>query len=68
MNKDGKVLGRFLEEREWGILNGCMEGDEEGDIIHIYWRERGHTHRLCHRGRGSKGEDGEVKDRGEGGF
>lgn len=29
MNKDGKTLVRFLEERGWGILNGCMEEDEE---------------------------------------
>lgn len=31
MNKDGKVLVRFLKEREWGILNGCKDGDEEGE-------------------------------------
>lgn len=31
MNKDSKVLVRFLEERGWGILNGCMDGDEEGE-------------------------------------
>lgn len=31
MNKDGKVLVPFFEEREWGILNGCMDGDEEGE-------------------------------------
>lgn len=31
MNKDGKVLVRFLKEIGWGILNGCMDGDEEGE-------------------------------------
>lgn len=25
------MLVRFLKERGWGILNGCMDGDEEGE-------------------------------------
>jgi len=31
INKEGKKLISFLEERGWGILNGCMKGDEEGE-------------------------------------
>jgi len=29
INKDGKMLIDFLEERGWGIMNGCTKGDEE---------------------------------------
>lgn len=31
MNTDGRVLVRRLEETGWFILNGDVEGDEEGD-------------------------------------
>ncbi|XP_044595842.1 uncharacterized protein LOC123272891 [Cotesia glomerata] len=31
INKEGKELCRFIEERGWAILNGCIEGDEEGE-------------------------------------
>ncbi|XP_067217103.1 LINE-1 retrotransposable element ORF2 protein [Linepithema humile] len=31
MNREGKVMVEFLEERGWGILNGCIEGEEEGE-------------------------------------
>jgi len=33
MNKEGRVLVEFLEERGWGILNGCTVGDEEGNSL-----------------------------------
>lgn len=39
MNKDGKVLVRFLKERGWRILNGCMDGDEEGEYTFIGGKE-----------------------------
>jgi len=31
MNRKGKLLVDFLEERKWGILNGSKEGDEQGE-------------------------------------
>ncbi|CAD6219941.1 GSCOCG00011532001-RA-CDS, partial [Cotesia congregata] len=31
INKEGKELCRFIEERGWAILNGCIEGDEDGE-------------------------------------
>lgn len=31
INKEGRRLIEFLEERGWGILNGCTNGDEEGE-------------------------------------
>jgi len=34
-NKEGKKLISFLEERGWGILNGCKKGDEEGEYTFI---------------------------------
>jgi len=35
INKEGKKLLSFLEEKGWGILNGCMKGDEEGEYTFI---------------------------------
>jgi len=35
INKEGKKLISFLEERGWGILNGCTKGDEEGEYTFI---------------------------------
>jgi len=34
VNKEGRVLVEFLEERGWGILNGCTVGDEEGEFTY----------------------------------
>ncbi|KZC05855.1 hypothetical protein WN55_06852, partial [Dufourea novaeangliae] len=31
VNAEGKKLCRYLEEQGWGILNGNMKGDEEGE-------------------------------------
>ena len=31
VNGEGKRLCRFVEERGWGILNGNVAGDEEGE-------------------------------------
>ena len=31
VNGEGRKLCKFLEERGWGIMNGCVEGDEEGN-------------------------------------
>jgi len=31
MNKEGRILVDFLEERGWGILNGSIRGDEQGE-------------------------------------
>ncbi|CAD6227960.1 GSCOCG00012027001-RA-CDS, partial [Cotesia congregata] len=30
INKEGRVLCKFVRERGWAILNGCVVGDEEG--------------------------------------
>jgi len=32
INKEGILLVEFLEERRWGILNGCTIGDDEGEF------------------------------------
>ncbi|XP_067207866.1 golgin subfamily A member 6-like protein 22 [Linepithema humile] len=32
INREGRVMMEFLEERGWGILNGCTEGEEEGEF------------------------------------
>jgi len=32
MNREGKLLVEFLEERGWGILNGCTTEDEKGNL------------------------------------
>jgi len=32
INKEGKTLINFIEERGWGILNGCTKGDEMGEF------------------------------------
>lgn len=39
MKKDGKVLVQFLKERGWGILNGCKDGDEEGEYTFTRGKE-----------------------------
>lgn len=31
VNGKGKKLVEFVEEKGWDILNGCMQGDEEGE-------------------------------------
>lgn len=31
INGGGRKLIKFVEENEWGILNGCTRGDEEGE-------------------------------------
>jgi len=35
INKEGKKLISFLEERGWGLLNGCTKGDEEGEYTFV---------------------------------
>ncbi|KZC11356.1 hypothetical protein WN55_02590 [Dufourea novaeangliae] len=30
----GRKLCRYLEERGWEILNGCVKGDEEGELTY----------------------------------
>ncbi|XP_067208522.1 golgin subfamily A member 6-like protein 22 [Linepithema humile] len=32
INREGRVMVEFLEERGCGILNGCTEGEEEGEF------------------------------------
>jgi len=32
INKEGRLLAEFVEERGWGILNGCTMGDDEGEF------------------------------------
>lgn len=32
VNKDGRRLVEFVEGRGWGLLNGCIKGDEEGQF------------------------------------
>ncbi|XP_071577594.1 uncharacterized protein [Temnothorax nylanderi] len=34
VNKDGRTLLEFIEERGWTILNGGMKGDEEGEYTY----------------------------------
>ncbi|TGZ52029.1 hypothetical protein DBV15_12118 [Temnothorax longispinosus] len=41
VNKDGRKLLEFIEERGWMILNGGMKGDEEGEFT--YTGEKGET-------------------------
>lgn len=36
MDKEGKMLGGFVEEKGWEIFNGRMRGDEEGRI-YVCW-------------------------------
>ena len=31
VNGEGKKLCKYLEERGWGVMNGSVEGDEEGE-------------------------------------
>lgn len=31
MNGEGKEFCKFINERGWGIVNGCYSGDEEGE-------------------------------------
>ena len=35
MNKEGRKLIEFIEERGWSILNGSIKGDENGDITYL---------------------------------
>lgn len=30
VNKEGRDLNKFVSERGWAIVNGCVAGDEEG--------------------------------------
>lgn len=32
INREGRELVRFLEEKGWGIFNGCVRGDEKGEV------------------------------------
>jgi len=41
INKEGKKLINFLEERGWGILNGCTKGVEKGE--YTFTRGKGNT-------------------------
>lgn len=34
MNREGREMVRFLEERGWGILNRSIKGDEEGEYTY----------------------------------
>jgi hypothetical protein len=35
----GKTLVHFIEEREWGILNRSIKGDEDGEYTFTGGRE-----------------------------
>ncbi|XP_011868143.1 PREDICTED: uncharacterized protein LOC105562162, partial [Vollenhovia emeryi] len=41
VNREGRALIEFMEERGWGILNGGIKGDEEGE--YTYTGGRGNT-------------------------
>lgn len=32
LDKDGRILLEFIEERGWGIYNRVVQGDEEGEF------------------------------------
>nr|XP_012232396.1 PREDICTED: golgin subfamily A member 6-like protein 22 [Linepithema humile] len=32
INREGRKMIEFIEERGWGILNGCTKGDDEGKL------------------------------------
>lgn len=35
INREGREFREEIEEREWDILNGNTEGDEEGEVTYI---------------------------------
>lgn len=39
MNREGKEMVRFLEEKGWGILNGSIKRDEEGEYTYTGEKE-----------------------------
>jgi len=39
VNSEGRRLVEFMEERRWGIFNGCGKGDEEGEFTFTGGRE-----------------------------
>jgi len=41
INGEGKKLLEWVQENGWGIFNGCMKGDEEGELI--FTGRRGNT-------------------------
>lgn len=47
VNGEGRKLLQAIEETGWGILNGSVKGDEEGEFT--YTEGRGETDRLCTR-------------------
>lgn len=39
MNREGREMVRFLEERGWGILNRSIKGDEKGEYTYTKGKE-----------------------------
>lgn len=51
VNGEGRKLIEFVEENGWGIFNGCIRGDEEGEFSFI-GGEGKYSDRLCDGGFG----------------
>lgn len=35
INRQGEELLKWLGEKDWGIINGAMEGDKKGEVTFI---------------------------------
>lgn len=49
VNREKRLMVKFLEERGWKILNKDTERDEEGEYTYTEEKKK-YCHRLCNRG------------------